>query len=97
MATITFDTLAFVKRLKNAGIDETQAEIQVQAINQALSDFQSTRLSELATRADLEGATSLLKAELQAEIASSKTEIIKWVAGMLVIQAGVVPTLVKLL
>ena len=86
MATITFDTLAFVKQLKSAGFSDTQAEIQAQAINQALSDFQDSRLNELATKADL-----------QAEIAKAKVEIIKWVAGMLVAQAAIVATLVKLL
>ena len=63
-----------------------QAEVQAQAINKALSDFQNSRLNELATRADL-----------QAEIAKAKVEIIKWVAGMLVAQAAIVATLVKLL
>lgn len=86
MATITFDTLAFVKQLKSAGYTESQAEAQAQAINQALSDFQNSRLNELATRADL-----------QAEIARAKAEIIKWVAGMLVAQAAILATLVKLL
>jgi len=86
MATITFDTLAFVKQLKSAGFSDTQAEIQAQAINQALADFQDSRLNELATKADL-----------QAEIAKAKVEIIKWVAGMLVAQAAIVATLVKLL
>ncbi len=45
-----------------------------------------------------------VKAELQteitstkAEIAASRSETIKWVAGMLVVQAGVVAALVKLL
>lgn len=86
MATITFDTLAFVKQLKSAGFNDNQAEIQAQAINQALSDFQNSKLNELATKADL-----------QAEIANAKVEIIKWVAGMLVAQAAIVSTLVKLL
>ncbi len=86
MATIAFDTLAFVKQLKSAGYTDTQAEAQAQAINQALSDFQNTRLSELATRTDL-----------QAEISKAKVEIIKWVAGMLVAQAAIVATLVKLI
>jgi len=86
MATITFDTLAFVKQLKSVGYTDRQAEAQAQAINKALSDFQNSRLDELATRADL-----------QTEIAKAKVEIIKWVAGMLVAQAAIVATLVKLL
>ncbi len=91
--TITFDTLAFVKQLKSAGFNDNQAEIQAQAINQALSDFQNSRLNELSTKVDLFTA----KAELQTEIAKAKSEIIKWVAGMLVAQAAIAAALVKLL
>lgn len=93
VATITLDTLAFVKQLKSAGFTDSQAEVQAQAINQVLADFQTSRLNELATHADLQS----VKAELQAEIARTKSDIIKWVAGMLVAQAAVVATLVKLL
>ena len=38
-----------------------------------------------------------LKVSLVKEIATAKAETIKWVAGMLVAQGAVVPTLVKLL
>ena len=86
MATITFDTLAFVKRLKNAGFDEAQAEALSEAQKESLTEILDTTL---ATKSDI--------VRLEKEIASSKTEIIKWVAGMLVIQAGVVAALVKLL
>ena len=86
MAAITFDTLKFAKRLKAAGFNETQAE--------ALSDAQRESLAEildtsLATKSDI--------TRLEKEIASVKAEIIKWVAGMLVAQAAIVATLVKLL
>jgi len=85
-ATITFDTLKFVKRLKAAGFAEDQAE--------ALSDAQKESLTEildttLATKSDI--------VRLEKEIVSVKSDIIKWVAVMLVAQAGVVATLVKLL
>lgn len=93
MATLTFDTLKFVKRLKAAGFDETQAE--------ALSDVQKESLTEildttLATKSDILRLEREI-ASVKVEIASSRSEIIKWVAGMLVIQAGVVAALVKLL
>ncbi len=79
MATITFDTLSYAKKLKSAGFTDQQAEIQAEAMKELM-------ISELATKADL-----------QAEISKAKTEIIKWVAGMLVLQAGIVTALVKLL
>ncbi len=84
--TVTFDTLSFVKQLKAAGFSEDQAEIQAKAINSVLLEFQNKRLNELATKQDI-----------TSEIARAKVEIIKWVAGMLVAQAAIVATLVKLL
>ena len=86
MATITFDTLKFVKQLKAAGFDDQQAEALSNAQKESLTEILDTTL---ATRSDI--------IRLEKEIVSSKAEIIKWVAGMLVIQAGVVAALVKLL
>lgn len=48
---------------------------------------------ELATKMDL----AETEARLMAEIAKSRAEIIKWVAGLLMAQAAVIATLVKLL
>lgn len=75
MATITFDTLSYSKKLKAAGFTEEQAEIQAESLKEILG-------TELTTKKDL---------------AETKVEIIKWVAGMLVAQAAIVATLVKLL
>jgi len=75
MATITFDTLSYAKKLKSAGFTDEQAEIQAEAMKEIIS-------TELVTKKDL---------------AEAKVEIIKWVAGMLVAQAAIVATLVKLL
>lgn len=73
--SVTFDTLAYVKKLKSAGVPEAQAEIQAEALKEIIN-------SELVTKKDLTEA---------------KVEIIKWVAGMLVAQAAIVATLIKLL
>ena len=61
MASITFDTLKFTKRLEATG-------------------------TELAT-----------KHYLKAEIETAKNDLIKWIAGLLLAQAGLVTALVKLL
>lgn len=73
--SVTFDTLAYAKKLKSAGVPEAQAEIQAEALKEIIN-------SELVTKRDLTEA---------------KVKIIKWVAGMLVAQAAIVATLVKLL
>lgn len=87
MATITFDTLKFVRRLQNAGVPESQAEAFAEAFRDAQSQV------DLTTRSDL----IELEMRLRTDLGSLKAEIIKWVAGMLLVQAGIVAALVKLL
>ena len=48
-------------------------------------------------RTELKKDIELLRSELRKEIAESKAGIIRWVAGMLVAQAAIIATLVKLL
>lgn len=76
---ISFDTLAYAKKLIAAGVSSNQAEVQAEA----LADIVDERL---ATKQDLK--------ELESRMTAN---IIKWVAGMLVAQAAIVATLVKLL
>ncbi len=47
MSTITFDTYAYVKRLKAVGVSEEQAEVQAQAIAGLVDD-------RLVTKEDFE-------------------------------------------
>lgn len=82
MATITFDTLAYAKKMKAAGFTDQQAELQAEALQEIFG-------TELATKNDL--------IDVRKDISEAKAEIIKWVAGMLVAQAAIVVTLVKLL
>jgi hypothetical protein len=80
MTTITFDTLKFAERLIAAGVPESQAKAEAQALVDALNETVAVR--ELATKADLE---------------SLKADLVKWVAGLLLAQAAIVASLVKLL
>ncbi|CAK0778722.1 DUF1640 domain-containing protein [Gammaproteobacteria bacterium] len=50
MTTITFDTLAYVKTLREAGFSESQAEAQVNALANVLR----SGTGELATKQDIE-------------------------------------------
>ena len=79
MNTAIFDTLAYAKKLKEAGVPENQAEIHAEAIAGLINE-------QLATKKDLQ----ILEANVTARI-------VRWVAGMLVAQAAIVATLVKLL
>ncbi|NEX23089.1 DUF1640 domain-containing protein [Thiorhodococcus mannitoliphagus] len=86
MTTITFDTLKFARKLKEAGLPETQAEAFAEAFRDATSE-------ELATKSDLR----TLELSLKADIHEAKSDMIKWVAGLLIAQAALIAALVKLL
>nr|VFK38865.1 MAG: hypothetical protein BECKSD772F_GA0070984_102912 [Candidatus Kentron sp. SD]VFK42125.1 MAG: hypothetical protein BECKSD772E_GA0070983_101432 [Candidatus Kentron sp. SD]VFK78955.1 MAG: hypothetical protein BECKSD772D_GA0070982_103025 [Candidatus Kentron sp. SD] len=73
MAAITFDTLKFVKTLKDARFDDEQAE----AISHAFRNAQQE--SELATKSDirlLEGKIDTLK---------NAIDSLRWILGIIVI------------
>jgi len=95
--TITFDTLAYVKKLKAAGVPEKQAEVQAETFAEIIEDRIATKHDILLLKQDLKELELSLKQELRLGLADTKAEIIKWVAGMLVAQAAIVATLVKLL
>jgi hypothetical protein len=69
MSAITFDTHEFVRRLKEAGFDEKQAEGLTEAMRTAITE------SELVTRRDLQIELAPLKADLN---------LLKWMMGALI-------------
>ena len=82
MTTITFDTLAYVKTLREAGIDEKQAEAQAVALASVLK----SGVTDLATKQDME----LLRAELKKDLAEIKAELIRWVVGVGLLQTTLI-------
>jgi len=88
MSAITFDTLAYSKKLRNAGFTEQQAEVAAEAqketIEVVIAELETRHLKELATKLD---------------IAEVKAELIRWVvaAGFLqtVLIAALLMKLVK--
>lgn len=79
MTAITFDTLRFSNRLKNAGVPPAQAEAEAEA----LAEVFEINLKELATKDDL-----------RREIAESKAELIRWVVGVGLLQITLITALV---
>jgi len=73
MTTLTFDTLKYAIRLKDADVPEKQAQAQAEALREVINDtlveqakVQAAARSELDTKT--EAAVSGLKAELKTEI-----------------------------
>jgi len=75
MTTITFDTLAYAKRLRDAGISEPQAEAQASALADALRQS----AGELATQAGL----AELRQDLRVfeERTEGRFKLLQWMIG----------------
>ena len=87
MAAITFDTLKFVEKLKAAGVPESRAKAEAEALQEALGT------AEVATKRDIERVEGQLR-EMKAEI-NGKLTLVQWMLA-LVVAAEVVPLLGKL-
>ncbi len=85
MATITFDTHKFIRRLKDAGFQEDQAEAISEAFKEASGE------AELATRRDIERLEAKLD-KLETKLAGEMT-LIKWMLGILL--GGVIALIMK--
>lgn len=68
MTTITFDTLAYVKKLREAGIEEKQAEAQAVALAAVLKETSG----ELATKQDVDRLSEQIDA---------KFKLLQWMLG----------------
>jgi folate-dependent phosphoribosylglycinamide formyltransferase PurN len=70
MSSITFDTLAYSKKLRSAGFTEQQAEVaakaQKETIEIVMSEIETRHLNEMATKLDL---------------AEVKADLIRWVVA----------------
>jgi ferric-dicitrate binding protein FerR (iron transport regulator) len=82
MTALTFDTLKFARRLKEAGMDPRLAEEQAEAMAEALE----VNLKPLVTEDKLESELRQLEQRLVIKLGS-----------MLVVAVGVVVALIKLL
>ncbi len=91
MSTITFDTLKFANRLKEAGIKEKEAEAIVGIVQEAQDG------AELATKRDLQQVKSELEikmSEIEVKMSENKTELVKWVVTIGVLQTSIIAALV---
>jgi hypothetical protein len=89
MSAIPMDTYKIVKRLREAGFTDVQAE----TVTDVLRGGRDADLSQVATKADL----TSLKSELKAELAEVKADLFKWSLPLLLGQAALIAALVKLL
>lgn len=90
MATITFDTHQFVRKLRDAGISEAQAEVITEVMRDAVAS------ADVATKSDVESIRKdmeILRAELKKDIAETKSELVRWVVGAGFLQTALIAAL----
>lgn len=96
MATVTFDTLKFVEKLRAAGVSEPQAKAQAEVLVFALDEVMD---QQLATKEDI----ARLERELKADIARLEREqivpiqrdlyLLKLMMGVMI--AGIIALVLK--
>ena len=94
MTAITFDTHKFVRKLKDAGFEEKQAE----AVADAFRDAQTE--TETVTKHDLKELELSLKAEMQtlrSDMQAMEYRMTIKLGGMMAASVAVVAALIKLL
>lgn len=110
MTTMTFDRLAYIDRLKAAGVTEPQARAMADGLDQALREEVATKSDVAAVRNEIDllrievkNDLGMLKAEigglrgeLLAAMKADKIDFLKWVVMLIVGQTAVF-TALKLL
>lgn len=71
MTASTFDTLAYVRKLRDAGVDPKIAEAQAVALSEVLKDT----AGELTTKMDLEQLEKTLRADIDRLQLTTKTDL----------------------
>ena len=92
MNAILFDTLKLTRRLKEAGFNEKQAEGAAEALGEALT-------GTVATKGDIDALEAKMNtrfAEISSKIDSKFSEAVRWMFGAIVVNAGVMVGLLKL-
>jgi hypothetical protein len=87
-APLTFDRLAYIDRLRQAGVGENEARAHADALDAALRDT-------VATKADVNNLELRLEAKIETTAANLEVEIVRWLFVSQIALAGVLPAAMK--
>jgi hypothetical protein len=82
MSTILFNTFEYVNNLREAGVDEKQANVQANALAEIFDN-------RLATKEDLKRDLKELELKMRRDNAELKVDIIRWFVGSNVTLVGI--------
>ena len=82
MSTILFNTLEYANNLREAGVDEKQANVQANALAEIFDN-------RLATKEDLKRDLKELELKMRRDNAELKVDIIRWFVGSNVTLVGI--------
>ena len=80
--TITFDTLAYAKKLKSVGFTEDQAEVQAEALVQIIDERLATKQDILSLRRDMKEMELRLKHDLTLRLGAMLTATVAIFAAL---------------
>ena len=97
---MTFDTLDYFEKLKNAGFTEEQAKVQVEAMQGVVRSYDEARRKELAAKGDIQDLRLEMKSmemRLSEKMEANKHEILKWMVGTMVAQTALIVAVIAFL
>ncbi|MCK4388643.1 MAG: hypothetical protein KAV83_00205 [Desulfobacterales bacterium] len=94
---IAFDTLAYAKKLKQAGFTEAQAEVQAEALASIIDDRLATKEDIIALQRDLKELEVALKRDIKELEIRLRHDLTLRLGTMMLAGIVIVATLVKLL
>lgn len=99
-AAITFDTLAYSKKLKKIGVPDRQAEAQTEIMadmmTETIAKQFATKQDLLTTKQELQMEISSLRTEFKLDIANQTIKIGAMLAGSVALMLTLLPIILKL-
>jgi len=96
MTAIAFDTLGYFEKLKAAGVPESQAKVQVEAMHDVIKTYDEASRKELATKGDIQDLRSEIQ-DVRVDMQAMKHDILRWVVGGFIAQTALIVAILAFL
>ncbi len=96
-SVLAFDTHAYIKKLRDAGVSEEQAEIQTEVLVALLDGFLASRRELAEQELSLKRDIKELDGKMETRIKELETRLLTRLGSLLFIGIGLLATLIKLL